>query len=49
MGNRANACTENSMRAKTAKSSDKREASTTEDDIAAFIDSTEVNLINGVS
>jgi hypothetical protein len=36
------------MRAKTAKSSDKREASTTEDDIAAFIDSTEVNLTREV-
>jgi hypothetical protein len=32
------------MSAKTAKSSVKREARTTDDEIAAFIDSTEVNL-----
>ena len=32
------------MRAKTAKSSDKREASTTDDEMAAFIDNTDVSL-----
>lgn len=32
------------MRANTAKSSDKREASTTDDDIAAFMDKTDVSL-----
>jgi len=32
------------MREKTARSLDKREAKTTEDDIAAFMDKTDVNL-----
>lgn len=32
------------MRANTAKSSDSREARTTDDDIAAFIDKTDVSL-----
>lgn len=45
MGNRANSCTAKSTREKTDKSSGKREARTTDDDIAAFIDRTDVNLL----
>lgn len=44
MGNSAKAWTANKIRAKTAKSSDRREARTTEDEIAAFIDRTDVSL-----
>lgn len=45
MGNRANSCTAKSTREKTDKSSGKREARTTEDDIAAFMDKTDVSLL----
>jgi hypothetical protein len=48
IGYNAKSCTENKMNAKTDRSSDKREANTTDDDIAAFKDSTEVNLISNV-
>ena len=44
MGNNANDCTENRISPKTYRSSGNLEASTTEDDMAAFIDNTEVNL-----
>lgn len=44
IGKSANVCTEKRIRPKTAMSSDNLEASTTEEDIAAFMESTEVNL-----
>jgi len=44
MGNRANACTARSTSANAAKSVESREASTTEADIAAFMDKADVNL-----
>lgn len=45
IGNRAKSWTENSMRLNTATSVERREAKTTEDDIAAFIERTEDNLL----
>jgi len=44
IGKSAKASTENSMSANTARSSCRREASTTAAEIAALIDSTEVSL-----
>lgn len=44
MGNNANASTENSISANTARSSCSREARTTAAEMAALIDSTDVNL-----
>lgn len=44
MGKRANNCTANRTREKTAKSSGSREAKTTEEEIAAFMERTDVNL-----
>jgi hypothetical protein len=44
IGNKAKSCTEHRIRAKTARSLDRREARTTEDEIAAFMESTDVNL-----
>jgi len=44
IGNKAKVCTENKMRANTARSSDNREARTTDEDMAAFSDSTDVSL-----
>ena len=46
-GKNANNCIEKSTSAKTEISSGRREASTTEADIAAFIDNTDVNLRSG--
>jgi hypothetical protein len=44
-GNSAKTCTENKIRENTAISLVKREARTTDEEIAAFIDSTDVSLI----
>lgn len=49
MGNRANTCTENRIRAKTATSVDSLEAKTTDDDTAAFMDRTDDNLMHRVN
>lgn len=43
-GNITKDCTENRIRAKTEMSLCKRDARTTEDEMAAFMDSTDVNL-----
>jgi hypothetical protein len=48
IGKSAKASTENSINAKTARSSCRREASTTTAEIAALIESTEVSLSNPV-
>ena len=47
IGKSAKDCTENRMSPKTERSSDNLEASTTEDDMAAFMESTEVSLEAG--
>lgn len=44
IGKRANACTENSISAKTAISVIKRDAKTADPETAAFIDKTDVKL-----
>ena len=46
MGNNAKDCTENRINPKTDRSSGNLDARTTEDDMAAFIDNTEVSLDN---
>ena len=46
-GNSANASMENSMSANTEMSSTSRDANTTEAEIAAFTDMTDVNLAKG--
>ena len=45
IGKSANDCTENKINPNTDRSSGNREARTTEDDIAAFMDKTEVSLL----
>jgi hypothetical protein len=45
MGKRMKSCTENRMRAKTARSFERRDANTTEEDSAAFKDNTDTNLV----
>ena len=47
MGNNAKDCTENRINPKTDRSSGNLDARTTEDDMAAFMDNTEVNLEQG--
>lgn len=46
IGRSANTCIENNMRANTEMSSCKRDARTTEADMAAFMDRTDVNLLD---